>query len=344
MSSFARQPKLLCLLCRSRAFSTSYRRLAEPAKKPGKTTPNAPSLKPAPQKTVHHSQLENAPRAYGRRVTEFTPTPLTRPIGLPNPPQPGENTGIDSRSLRQRRDDFVDIKKHLERREEMKSQFSRPYFRDWRNMELHRGKTFVSPPRIFKAQHSLYFPNLYGRTLVKGDSQPRDTTPVLHGKVSVVTLFSQRWAQDQVDTFVSPAKNPDLWRVLEANPDRAQLVRVNFESDWMKAALIRLFLGGIRREVGEENWGRYFLVRRELPDEIREHIGVLNHRVGYTYLVDSDCRIRWAASGDSEEHERQGLVKALQRLLDEEKKKDEVLAKNQQGTVPEKKQETVAAS
>jgi len=95
-----------CLLCQWRAFSASYRRLAE------KETPAPPPPKaPGP--------LDEAPRSYGKAVSEFTPKPLSRPIGLPNPPRPGENTGIDARTWKQRRDDFVDYDKHLIRRKEL---------------------------------------------------------------------------------------------------------------------------------------------------------------------------------------------------------------------------------
>lgn len=91
-----------CLLCQWRSFSIFYRRHAE------KDTPTKP---PSP--------LDEAPRAYGKAVDQFTPKPLNRPIGLPNPPRPGENTGIDRRTLKERRDDFVNYDKHLIRRKQL---------------------------------------------------------------------------------------------------------------------------------------------------------------------------------------------------------------------------------
>ncbi|KAK3383375.1 ATP10 protein-domain-containing protein [Lasiosphaeria ovina] len=324
-----------CLLCQWRSFSVSYRRPANktpkppPAAAPVAAPPNttsspaatpaakaaSPAAEDAPKDT---GPLAFAPRAYGPSVKEFTPTALTRPIGMHSPPSAGENTGIDPRSLKQRRDDFVDYKKHLAKREQLKSKLARPYFRDWSNMQFHKGKTFLAPPRPFKADLSLYFPNLHGRTLSKAPgADAADTTPVLEGRASVVTVFSSLWAENQARTFTLPEANPALHAALASAGGRAQLVRVNVEEDVFKAWLVRLFMGSLRRKTAPEDWGRYFLVSRGISNEIRESIGVLNSKVGYTYLVDHECRIRWAGSGNAEPGEREGLVKSLYRLLDE---------------------------
>lgn len=50
---------------------------------------------------------------------EHTPRPLSRPLGQLQPPQPGENTGVDPRSWRERRDDFFNYEKHLVRRKQL---------------------------------------------------------------------------------------------------------------------------------------------------------------------------------------------------------------------------------
>ncbi|KAI2467706.1 ATP10 protein-domain-containing protein [Annulohypoxylon bovei var. microspora] len=328
--SLTLKPRLLCLLCQSRAFSTSYRLLADQgaAAKAAKTKINKQSTaktkttpsSPAPPKIVPPSPLEDAPRGYGKRHEEFTPSPLSRPIGMPLPPRPGENSGIDSRTLRQRRDDFVNYEKHLERREALKSKMARPYFRDWGNLRFHKGKTFIAPPRMFKGDLSLFFPNVYGQTLLKSDREPRDSTPTLKGKISIVSVFSSVWAENQANTFVAKEHNLTLEHILGQNQDVTQRVWINIEENSLKALLIKLFIGGIRSRIGESNWHRYFVVRKGISDEIRESIGLLNKSVGYVYLLDSECRIRWVGSGPSENHERDGLAVSVQRLLGEEKK------------------------
>ncbi|KAG6000073.1 hypothetical protein E4U21_005863 [Claviceps maximensis] len=303
----------ICLRCQCRrSFAiTALRR---------RTDPPATGASMDPKSHVEGTPIE-APRSYGKRVTDtFVPKPLPRPIGMPLPPRAGENTGIDSRSLKQRKEDFGNYEKHLARRKELTAKISRPYFRDWKNLQFHEGKSFIAPPRLFKAELSLFFPNMYGETLLKTDQKPRDTTPVLTGKASVVSVFSSQWAEKQVATFVSPESNPALHDVLAGSSDVAQMVHVNYEDNRVKAWLIKLFRGSLRRRFAERDWDKYFVVQRGMTDEIRESIGLLNSKVGYTYLVDHHCRIRWAGSGSSHPEENASLAKGLARLVDEIKR------------------------
>lgn len=199
-----------------------------------------------------------------------------------------------------------------------KSQMSRPYFRDWKNMDHYKGKTFLAPPRIFIHEKSLYFPNLFGRTLLKTTSLPRDTTPTLQGKASVVALFSGAWAEKQVLSFVSEKDNPGLHEVLRAHKGRAQLVRVNIEDQsMMRYWIVRIMARWLRKTLPQDDWDKYFMVKAGVSDEIRESIGFLNGKVGYVYLVDGDCKIRWAGSGLADANEVQSLTKGMSTLLKE---------------------------
>ena len=147
---------------------------------------------------------------------------------------------------------------------------SKPYFREWSNMRLHKGKTFLAPPRLFKSDKSLYFPNFHGQTLAK-DKTLLDTTPVLQDKVSVVSIFSSAWAENQASTFVAEKLNPALHEVINRSGGAAQLIRINIEENWLKAAMIRLFMPGLRKRLGLESWGRYFLVVKGVTDDMRGH-------------------------------------------------------------------------
>lgn len=190
---------------------------------------------------------------------------------------------------------------------------AKPYFRDWTSMNHHRGKLWLSSPKLFKAGSALYYPNMQGYTLAN-TSGMSDTTSVLSGKISIVSVFTGLWAEEQAKTFVSEEANPELARIVEgANVRR---VWINIEEDWMRAGLLRLFLGGLRKKIRESEWGRYFVVRRGLEDAVRQDMGMVNAKIGYVYLVDERCKIRWAGSGDAGEGEREGLLGCVRRLVD----------------------------
>lgn len=89
------------------------------------TTPagkNAQIISPnAPSKNQSSSIPGSKPSVSSKitRDEEYTPRPLSRPLGQLQPPQPGENSGVDPRSWRERRDDFFNYDKHLARRNQL---------------------------------------------------------------------------------------------------------------------------------------------------------------------------------------------------------------------------------
>ncbi|CAI6242487.1 unnamed protein product [Periconia digitata] len=245
----------------------------------------------------------------------FIPRPLGRPIGFATPPLPGQNTGTSTPQPKEYKS-MTRSERNMAKRMDLVEKFGTNYFRDFKNIRKYRsGKTFMANARIFKREAALYFPNLRGATLEGGVA---DTTSVLAGKASVVKVYSSHWGEIQVGTFTSREANPGLHALLEEHGDKAQMVDVNIEENAMKAVLLRVFRYSLRRQRKKEDWGKYFVVRKGVTERIRETIGLLNGRVGYVYLLDRDCKIRWAGSADAEGTEVDDLTRGFAKLIKED--------------------------
>ena len=159
------------------------------------------------------SAISRIPIPKGERGEKFIPSVLARPLGQPYPPKPGQNSPLDKRSLYEKRKDFENYSSMLERRQVYVRTYFRPYFQEWKRLEHFKGKSFQSSDRLFRRDKALYCPNVWGQTLSESGDGPdggRDLTPALIGKISIIGMQANDWAEEQVNTFISPESNPEL--------------------------------------------------------------------------------------------------------------------------------------
>ena len=94
-------------------------------------------------------------------------------------------------------------------------------------------------------------------------------------------------------------------------------MELNVEQNWLKAWLVRLFMGSMRKKYAEEQYGKYFLVTKGVTRVLQEQIGMMNGMVGYVYLVDDACKIRWAGSSNALAEEKTALNNGLKKLIEQ---------------------------
>ncbi|KAG5970709.1 hypothetical protein E4U55_001484 [Claviceps digitariae] len=115
----ARRPATSSALSATTCLGCQCRRSFTATAQRRRTEPPASGTSMDPKSQIQGTLIE-APRSYGERVNgNFVPKPLPRPIGMPLPPLAGENTGIDTRSLKQRKEDFANYENHIARRKEL---------------------------------------------------------------------------------------------------------------------------------------------------------------------------------------------------------------------------------
>ena len=95
----------------------------------------------------------------------------------------------------------------------------------------------------------------------------------------------------------------------------AQFVEINWEPNVFKHWIIKLFKGQLKASRDQSRHGRYFIIHKGFNQELRQAVGMFNQKVGYVYLVDEQCRIRWAGHAQADPVEKESMIKALGRLL-----------------------------
>ena len=104
---------------------------------------------------------------------------------------------------------------------------------------------------------------------------------------------------------------------------KVKVVSVNLEDNTLMKMVQKLFVRSLRQGKTPQEQARYFFLKK-VPDSVKDEIGVLNSRVGYVYLVDEECRIRWAGCGNAQQEEKESLFKGIERLLQQRGQKKNI--------------------
>lgn len=134
-----------------------------------------------------------------------------------------------------------------------------------------------------------------------------------------MSLFCSLWAEEQTSTFTGRQRNSKLTEYLAENSQFAQRVDINLEQNRMRAWLVKFFMGSMRKKIPEKDHSKYFLIEKGFDEKLKEGVGMMNNFVGYVYLVDSECRIRWAGSGPAALDELETMHSCLEKLVEEQK-------------------------
>lgn len=195
-------------------------------------------------------------------------------------------------------------------------QMQQPYYHDLHAMRSHGGKVWRGPPTMIREDQALYFPDVIGMSL--RDRSNASTTQFCQGNVSIVTILTSRLSSDHVQSFVQP--NLDRWK----NTPGFQYVQINLQQNMVKSYLVSLFLSSLRKETPPEFQSSYIFARQNM-ELVRPRLGLQNQYVGYVYLVDANCKIRWAGCAFAEQEERESLWSSVGVLMDR-------LARSNKGT------------
>lgn len=219
-----------------------------------------------------------------------TPPEMNRPFGFPSPPTTAEPLPS-----------FLQRTKSLLTQPGQQKQIledeGASYWSDFHAMRVNDGKQWMAPRHLFKAERSLYFPNLAGRSL----AAPEADLLQLFGKPTLVRVFSATSGEEHIHGL---GEGLGL-----------QIVDVNVQTNTLKLALLKFFLGRVRGMIARERHDKYLILGRGWERKLKV-VGVVNAYVGYSYLLDKAGKIRWASCGKLTDKEHETLVRLSKQLIE----------------------------
>ncbi|PWN48019.1 hypothetical protein IE53DRAFT_412630 [Violaceomyces palustris] len=269
------------------------------------TTTSAPSPTLFPGDPT--SEVQSPPRPLtvesSSNPTELNKLPLpflSIPLGVRNKPNSSKKTWA------QKKAELLDQERRMQKRKIIVKEATRGYFHDFHAIRSHGGKTWRSPSTLIREDKALYFPDIQGTCLA--DRSTKHTSDMFQGKVSVVCILNSRISEEHTKSFYE-----ETLKMYGDHP-KFQMILINLQENSLKAYLLSLFLTSLRSQIPKKFHPTYLLSHQDLDME-REAMGLHNKHVGYTYLVDSGSKVRWAGCSFAERSEVEALVSCTGVLL-----------------------------
>jgi len=142
---------------------------------------------------------------------------------------------------------------------------------------------------LIREDKALYFPNIEGKVLT--NCAVTHSTDLCKGHISVVNIITTKLSDTQIQAYGAPT--------LEKYKDHPlfRYVQINLQENAAKSFLVMLFLNSLRSQNPSYLHPTY-LVSKQNMEYLREPMGLENKYVGHVYLLDQNCKIRWAAGAD----------------------------------------------
>ncbi|KAG0255191.1 Mitochondrial ATPase complex subunit atp10 [Mortierella polycephala] len=211
-------------------------------------------------------------------------------------------------SMKSKVHDWTDKEKNLEKRKELLTDFQSGYFAEFSELSRTGSKLWKGTSSMVNADKALYMPNIIGTSLET--SEPIELVDVLKGKISMVAISGTRFGEEQIETFMTPFMKQ--WPAEHKSP-KVQLVELNIQENPLKAGLVRMMVPFVKKTIPKERHANYILHYKSIR-HLKDPLSMQNSYLGYVFLVDSNCKIRWGAHGKGTETEIKTLLDSVRKL------------------------------
>lgn len=154
-------------------------------------------------------------------------------------------------------------------------------------MRKHGGKMYYASSQMIKPEKAGYMPNFEAQDLSR---KKINTTEKLVGKVTLMSFVYAKFGEPHVETFIQPFLNK------YKGSEDIQVVEVNVQENLLKQLLLKAFVPLIRKNLVEERKDNYCLIMKDIS-KTRKSLDMTNQYIGYVFLVDENCKVRWTAHG-----------------------------------------------